>query len=365
MASMVFSNAQPGIESLAIEARQLVRRFGGVEALAGVSLAVRKGEFFSLLGPSGCGKTTLLRLVAGLDRPDSGSLRIGGHDALPVPPHRRPVNTVFQSYALFPHLSVRENVAFGLVMRKRPKGEIKERVDRILALTETTELASRKPSQLSGGQKQRVALARAVVNEPEILLLDEPLGALDLKLRQQLQRELRDLQRRLGLTFLYVTHDQEEALSLSDRIAVLNHGKVEQSGAVDELYERPRRRFVAQFLGGCNLLPARMVHANGRTLAATEWGNFHLPTPPAAAEFTFAIRPERVELRPPTEDSRGIMATVRDLIYRGAATEYLLEHHGHRLRAAVLNTGAGRAAFEPGQSARVVISETNLVVLED
>ncbi len=244
--------ASPG--TFAIEAHNLVRRFGQTEALARVSVNIRKGEFFSLLGPSGCGKTTLLRLIAGLDLPDSGALKIGGRDAASIPAHKRPVNTVFQSYALFPHLSVHDNVAFGLRMKKIPAREIAERVERIMALVQITPFADRRPAQLSGGQKQRVALARALVNEPEVLLLDEPLGALDLKLRKELQVELSQLQRRLGITFIFVTHDQEEALVMSDRIAVMNAGKIEQLDGVEELYEQPRTRFVARFLGSCNLL---------------------------------------------------------------------------------------------------------------
>ena len=228
-------------EVLAIEAHGLVRRFGAIEALANVSLEIRKGEFFSLLGPSGCGKTTLLRIVAGLDWPDAGSLKIAGRDVADIPAHKRPVNTVFQSYALFPHMNVRDNVAFGLRMTRVPPAEITERVERVMTLVQIPELSDRRPAQLSGGQKQRVALARALVNEPEVLLLDEPLGALDLKLRKQLQVELHQLQRRLGITFIYVTHAQDEALVMSDRIAVMNGGSIEQMDNAEDLYERHAR----------------------------------------------------------------------------------------------------------------------------
>jgi ABC-type Fe3+/spermidine/putrescine transport system ATPase subunit len=238
----------------AVEVEGLSRRFGDFTALDHVDLTIREGEFFSLLGPSGCGKTTLLRILAGLDLPDEGTVRIGGVDAGDIPPHRRPVNTVFQSYALFPHMTVRDNVAFGLRMKRVPPAALAERVDRALDMVQIEHFADRKPAQLSGGQKQRVALARAFINEPEVLLLDEPLGALDLKLRKELQVELSALQKRLGITFVFVTHDQEEALVMSDRIAVMRAGKIEQLGEAHALYERPRNRFVGQFLGSCNLL---------------------------------------------------------------------------------------------------------------
>src|SRR5712671_664226 len=233
--------------SAAIEVDNLVRRFGDVMALDHVSVTIRKGEFFSLLGPSGCGKTTLLRCIGGLDLPDEGTIRIGGVDAREIPAHKRPVNTVFQSYALFPHLTVRDNIAFGLRMKKVSPPEIAERVTRVMDMVEISQLAERRPAQLSGGQKQRVALARAIINEPMVLLLDEPLGALDLKLRKQLQVELLNLHRRLGITFIYVTHDQEEALVMSDRIAVMRAGQIEQMGEAESIYEHPRTRYVSQF----------------------------------------------------------------------------------------------------------------------
>jgi spermidine/putrescine transport system ATP-binding protein len=247
----------------AVEVANITRRFGDIVALDDVTLSIQRGEFFSLLGPSGCGKTTLLRIIAGLDHPDSGSLRLSGVDALAVPAHRRAVNTVFQSYALFPHLNVFDNVAFGLRMKRTPRSAIKTRVHRVMEMVQIVELSARMPAQLSGGQKQRVALARAIVNEPQVLLLDEPLGALDLKLRKQLQQELHALQRRVGITFIYVTHDQDEALALSDRIAVMNAGRIVQVGTGEELYEHPRNRFVAEFLGGCNLIPATVKGSLG------------------------------------------------------------------------------------------------------
>ncbi len=234
--------------------RDVRRHFGTVKALDGVSLEIHTAEFFSLLGPSGCGKTTLLRILAGLDEPDSGSIQLDGKDLAAMPAHQRPINTVFQSYALFPHLTVRDNIGFGLRMKKTGAAETNRRVNAMMDLVEVSALAARKPSELSGGQRQRVAVARALVNEPQVLLLDEPLAAVNQKLRKQLQADLHALQRRLGLTFIYVTHDQEEALSLSDRLAVMNHGRIEQIGRPQEVYDQPANRFVAEFLGDCNLI---------------------------------------------------------------------------------------------------------------
>ncbi|GIV92754.1 MAG: hypothetical protein KatS3mg056_1463 [Chloroflexus sp.] len=234
-------------DSIAIELRDVVKRFGDVVAVDHVNLQIRDGEFFSLLGPSGCGKTSSLRMIAGFELPTAGSILIHGREMGITPPHLRPVNTVFQSYALFPHMTVAQNVAFGLEMRKTPKAEIAHRVREALELVRLTGLEERRPRQLSGGQQQRVALARALVNHPEVLLLDEPLGALDQKLRKEMQLELKSLQARVGITFVFVTHDQEEALTMSDRIAVMNKGKILQVGTPTEIYERPNCRFVADF----------------------------------------------------------------------------------------------------------------------
>jgi ABC-type Fe3+/spermidine/putrescine transport system ATPase subunit len=237
-----------------IELKGLTRRFGDFVALDSVSLSVAPGEFLTLLGASGSGKTTTLRLIAGFDLPDAGEILMDGQDIAPLPPYRRPINTVFQQYALFPHMSVRENVAYGLRMRKVPKGEIKGRVDEALKMVQLGQLDARAPKQLSGGQQQRVALARALVNRPRVLLLDEPLGALDLKLRKEMQLELKHLQTQVGITFIYVTHDQEEALTMSDRIALMRQGRIEQVGTPREIYARPRSRYVADFIGEANLL---------------------------------------------------------------------------------------------------------------
>ena len=356
-----------------MEVNDLVRRFGTVAALAHVSLAVTKGEFFSLLGPSGCGKTTLLRLIAGLDHPDEGMIKIAGADVGVIPAHRRPVNTVFQSYALFPHLSLYDNVAFGLRMKRLPTPEIVQRVRCVMEMTEITALANRKPAQISGGQKQRVALARAIVNEPQVLLLDEPLGALDLKLRKQLQEELHALQRRLGITFIYVTHDQGEALVLSDRIAVMNAGKIEQIGEPRELYERPRSRFVAQFLGSCNLLNAACLPAfqfpGSECRVQSSIGELavKLNGPPSRAQFTLTIRPEKIQVLGETESRTGncFRALIREITYNGAATEYLLEIAGQLLKASLANTQIGQKVFCLGQEVTVHLPPAALILLED
>jgi ABC-type Fe3+/spermidine/putrescine transport system ATPase subunit len=243
------------VKATRLELRGLTKQFGAVTALDHVSLAVGRGEFLTLLGASGSGKTTTLRLIAGFEAPTAGEILINGYDTAHEPPFRRPVNTVFQQYALFPHLRVWDNVAYGLRMRRRPRPEVKERVGRALEMVRLGELDKRFPRQLSGGQQQRVALARALVNEPQVLLLDEPLGALDLKLRREMQGELTALNRQLGITFVYVTHDQEEALTMSDRIALMRSGRIEQIGAPRELYDRPASRYVADFIGETNLLP--------------------------------------------------------------------------------------------------------------
>ncbi|MSU63638.1 MAG: ABC transporter ATP-binding protein [Pedosphaera sp.] len=353
----------------AIEVEKLTRRFGEVLALDQINLSIQQGEFFSLLGPSGCGKTTLLRIIAGLDIPDEGKVSIGGVDAGGLPAHRRPVNTVFQSYALFPHLNVWENVAFGLRMKKVPPPEIEQRVRKVMALVEIEPLAQRKPNQLSGGQKQRVALARAIVNEPQVLLLDEPLGALDLKLRKQLQIELRSLQRRLGITFIYVTHDQDEALVLSDRIAVMRDGKVEQLGDAAALYEHPRTRFVSQFLGSCSLIEGRVKQRNSNsTLVETTLGELKTASAaPAREKITLAIRPEKVQLLPcpAVAGENRIRARIEQVIYVGSGTHYELRAGTQPLRAEVMNSHAGSNSFQIGQELLVCLPPEALIVLDD
>jgi spermidine/putrescine transport system ATP-binding protein len=361
-------------EASAITVENVSRHFGDVVALDNVSLTIRKGEFFSLLGPSGCGKTTLLRIIGGLDIPDAGVLRIGGQDAREIPAHKRPVNTVFQSYALFPHMTVADNVAFGLVMKHVPKPLIQERVRKVMDLVEITPLAGRKPSQLSGGQKQRVALARAVVNEPQVLLLDEPLGALDFKLRKQLQVELLALQRRLGITFIYVTHDQEEALVLSDRLAVMRAGKFEQVGDVEALYEHPRTRFVAQFLGSCNLLQAEVVRRQGNDLFVnTPIGPFRVDVggnPPEAAKrdkFTLAVRPEKIRLwnTQKIDEENRVKVKVEEVIYVGSETHYHVRAGDLPFTVESMNVAVGPQGFNLGQEAIAYFPAAGLLVLED
>jgi spermidine/putrescine ABC transporter ATP-binding subunit len=286
------------IDDLALEG--LGKAFGEVRAVDEVSFTLRRGEFFSLLGPSGCGKTTTLRLVAGFERPDTGRILLRGDDITRYPPNRRNVNTVFQHYALFPHLSVEQNVAYGLRQRGLAKEDLRERLERILATVRLGELRHRHPRQLSGGQQQRVALARSLVNEPAVLLLDEPLAALDLKLRKAMQGELKKLQERVGITFLYVTHDQEEALTLSDRIAVMRAGRILQEGTPEEIYERPESRFVADFIGQTNFFEGRVEEATGEaTVVRESSGGFVLRCAPAAWAVpgqlvSVAVRPEKI-----------------------------------------------------------------------
>jgi spermidine/putrescine transport system ATP-binding protein len=309
-----------------LQLRGVTKRFGSFTAVDNLDLTVPQGSFFALLGPSGCGKTTTLRMVAGLERPTTGQLLIGGKDITDTKPYRRPVNTVFQSYALFPHLDVYENVAFGL--RRRRAKDVKRDVDTMLELVQLSSLAKRKPGQLSGGQQQRVALARAIVNRPEVLLLDEPLGALDLKLRRQMQIELKRIQTEVGLTFVHVTHDQEEAMTMADTIAVMNGGRVEQLGSPAELYERPATTFAANFLGQSNLLAADVTGTSGDDLLLDVNGvRLVLPrdrSAVAAGRLWLGVRPEK--LRVTTEGAAGncLSGVVTDASFTGVATHYLV-----------------------------------------
>jgi putative spermidine/putrescine transport system ATP-binding protein len=287
---------------------------GAVKAVDDVSLQIRDGEFFSMLGPSGSGKTTSLRMIAGFDRPTSGQILLDGRDVSDLPPYERDVNTVFQDYALFPHMTVGENVGYGLMIKRVEKAELAKRVDEMLDLVRLAGFRGRKPAQLSGGQRQRVALARALINHPKVLLLDEPLGALDLKLRQQMQVELKAIQQRVGITFIYVTHDQEEALTMSDRIAVFNQGRVEQVGTPAEIYEHPMTPFVAGFVGVSNLVSGEVAKRI------------------TGSEASFSIRPEKIHLAALHENVDGDMFSaqgkVRDVIYLGLYTRYLVELDG-------------------------------------
>jgi spermidine/putrescine transport system ATP-binding protein len=311
----------------------VVKKFGEAVAVDRINLEVRDGEFFSLLGPSGCGKTTTLRMIGGFEQPTSGLIELKGKDVTWLPPYQRDVNTVFQNYALFPHLTIFENVAFGLRRKGVKDSEIKSRVSEMLALVEMPGFEKRKPTQISGGQAQRVALARALINRPAVLLLDEPLGALDLKLRKQMQVELKRIQQEVGITFIYVTHDQEEAMTMSDRIAVMNKGRYEQLGDPESLYERPTTRFVAGFLGVSNLLSATVVggddgYASARLLDQTA---VRVPkgSVDGATTVQIGVRPEKIRLTKPSADPPAghnrLTGIVRDASYLGVSTQYLVD----------------------------------------
>ena len=352
-------------EAVTIEARNAVKAFGQgdhvVRALDDVSIQIRKGEFFTLLGPSGCGKTTLLRLIAGFEMPTSGTILLDGADITELPPNKRPVNTVFQSYALFPHLTVAENVGFGLTMQGRPRAEVKARVDEMLALVKLEAMAGRKVSQLSGGQQQRVALARALAPQPKVLLLDEPLSALDLKLRKEMQVELKRLQTETGITFIFVTHDQEEALTMSDRIGVMSAGKLQQVGSPKDIYTRPVNRFVASFIGETNFLPATVV-PGGVRLAT---GDVVEVAAQARGDVTLTVRPEQVRIVGAGE-AGAIAATVKFLVYFGTDTHcHLALADGTEVVARVQSPASGEAGIEAGSAVGLRFAPGAAQVLED
>jgi spermidine/putrescine transport system ATP-binding protein len=351
------------VSTAALEFRDLCKRFASVRALDGISLEIQPGEFFSLLGPSGCGKTTLLRIAAGFETPDGGELRIAGTRMDGIPPQERSVNTVFQNYALFPHLNVFDNVAFGLRMKKTPSSKVSERVEKALGLVHIAELRERFPSQISGGQKQRVALARALINEPKVLLLDEPLAAIDAKLRAELQTELKKLQRSLGTTFIYVTHDQDEALALSDRVAVMRAGRVEQVGAPNDVYERPRNRFVASFVGACNILEAALASSESRTIAKTAIGSLFLPdlNPNLNPNLFLAIRRENVLLNSASVGLNTFTGIIQDVSFNGAHTAYTLLVNGVTICATKPSTAGQHRA---GESVAVCFPPEALRILE-
>jgi spermidine/putrescine transport system ATP-binding protein len=309
----------------------LTKRFGTMTAVDALDLTIPAGSFFALLGPSGCGKTTTLRMVAGLEDPSEGAILIGEQDVTQLRPYQRPVNTVFQSYALFPHLDIFENVAFGL--RRRGIKDVKKPVEDMLELVELGAMARRKPGQLSGGQQQRVAVARALINQPDVLLLDEPLGALDLKLRRQMQIELKRIQTEVGITFVHVTHDQEEAMTMADTVAVMNNGRIEQMGSPVDIYENPRTAFVANFLGQSNLLPGQVVGREGDvTVVSSHNATFRIPTSRVATEgdsVVVGVRPEKVTVR--AKDRAGDLSgrnvlegVVTDASFTGLSTQYLV-----------------------------------------
>ncbi len=348
-------------ETPAIEAIGLTKVFGGgadkVTALDRVSLEIRQNEFFTLLGPSGCGKTTLLRLIAGFEMPTAGDVLLNGRSVVDLPPNQRPVNTVFQSYALFPHMTVADNVSFGLQMRGIAKAEITSTVEEMLNLVQLGHLAGRRPTQLSGGQQQRVALARALANHPQVLLLDEPLSALDLKLRQGMRSELKALQQRTGITFVFVTHDQEEALTMSDRIAVMSNGEVQQLGGPTDIYEAPMNRFVADFIGDTNFVMAEVLGRDGDYLRCRGEGGLEVlasaaGNPQPGERVTLAIRPEKITL------AEGQGAEVARMTYLGTDTSYQLRLGDNlEIDARVQNRLNGYEHFEPGQAVSIAVPD--------
>ncbi len=336
-----------------IEVRNVTKTYGpGPAAVDDVSFAVQPGHVLSLLGPSGCGKTTTMRMIAGLVDPTSGSITIKGNPVAGIPVHRRNIGMLFQSYALFPHLDVARNVAFGLQMRRLPKPEVTKRVAAALDMVKLAHLSDRMPHQLSGGQQQRVALARALVIEPAVLLLDEPLGALDKKLREGMQIELSQLQRRLGLTTLMVTHDQDEALTLSDQIAVMRDGRIEQIGAPGEIYDRPATRFVASFIGTSNFFQGRVSARDGAGYAvdAEDGIRLTLDGAPPSETVLIALRPESIRLRPGTHATgpNQLPTTVEQIVYRGQHTQYLLRRHGDELLTAIRHDDGVVGDLAPG-----------------
>ncbi|MCX7568001.1 ABC transporter ATP-binding protein [Sulfitobacter sp. F26169L] len=340
-----------------------------VEALAGADLDIRDNEFFTLLGPSGCGKTTLLRMIAGFEHPTSGSLDMFGQSLLDLPPHKRPINTVFQSYALFPHLTVAQNIAFGLEMLGKPKDEIRKTVSEMVDLVQMSEMADRQTSQISGGQQQRVALARALAPKPKLLLLDEPLSALDFKLRKEMQLELKRLQTETGITFIFVTHDQEEALTMSDRIAVMNAGSIRQIGAPRDIYDHPAERFVADFIGDTNFIPAVVTSAT-EEIAQIRLGTERTTTARLSqgaareGQVTLALRPEHASLVSPDE---GLLSGVIDnVVYFGTDTHvHILLDDGTKFMLRQQNRPDAAHSFSQGERAGIRFPPDIAQVLKD
>lgn len=356
---------------LMIDIRSVTKRFGDFVAVKEVSLQIRAGEFITLLGPSGCGKTTLLRMLSGFETPDEGSIHIAGQDVTPLAPYKRNVNQVFQSYALFPHMTVRENIAFGLRMQKVPDAEQRSRVAEVIDLVALGGFEDRLPNQLSGGQRQRVALARAIVPRPAVLLLDEPLSALDAKLRHQMQTELKRLQKRLGMTFVFVTHDQEEALTMSDRIAVLNKGRLEQLGSATEIYHQPKTAFVADFIGEANLIAAELVGETGALGRARLEGGLEilLPLtlwPRGEARAILSVRPEKVCIsrQPIAGAENSFEATITEEVFQGALDNLVVRTDaGTVFSAVVANESAIMEAFHEGDRVWCGLHFDDLVVV--
>jgi spermidine/putrescine transport system ATP-binding protein len=355
-----------------VELRRVTKRFSGTTAVSEVDLVIRAGEFITLLGPSGCGKTTLLRMISGFETPTEGAVLLEGRDVTHEPPYRRDVNQVFQSYALFPHMSVKENIAFGLRMKKVARPEMEERVRGAVAMVSLGGMEERKPSQLSGGQRQRVALARAIVCRPKVLLLDEPLSALDAKLRHAMQIELKQLQKKLGITFIFVTHDQEEALTMSDRIAVINKGRVEQLGDASEIYHRPKTTFVANFIGQANIIQATISGREGQRAQVQLEGGLDLVAsgerlPPGVTSALVSIRPEKISLRKTAEPGENrFEAVVEDEVFKGAIDQLRLRTDGGlALTAVVANESSGREAVHLGDRVQCELHPDDIVFVHE
>ena len=352
-----------------VEVQSVRKQFGNFVAVDGVDLNVRAGEFLTLLGPSGCGKTTLLRMISGFETPTQGTIFLAGRDVTRLPPYRRDVNQVFQSYALFPHLDVWKNIAFGLRMKRVPSATIKQRVQQAIGLVSLVGFEHRKPSELSGGQKQRVALARALVCEPKVLLLDEPLAALDAKLRRAMQVELKRLQSRLGITFIFVTHDQDEALVMSDRIAVVNAGKIEQIGTVGEVYRQPKTRFVADFLGAANVLSVRVLSDNGMTARLSCDDSLVISARSGQLEpgstATICIRPEKIRVSRSRPSGDGAFeAIVGECLFRGSSHQVQLTTGDESLIATIPCQGENDRPFAPGEKVFCQIESDDVIVLD-
>ena len=341
-----------------------------VVALNRVSVAIEENEFFTLLGPSGCGKTTLLRLIAGFEQPTAGRILLHGDDITRLPPYDRPVNTVFQNYALFPHMTVEQNIAFALEMLEKPAAEVAQTVTDMLRLVRMEALRDRKIDQISGGQQQRVALARALAPHPRVLLLDEPLSALDYKLRKEMQIELKRLQHETGITFIFVTHDQEEALTMSDRVAVMNEGNILQVGAPHEIYDHPSERFVADFIGDTNFLPADIVERGGESVACRLESGVVLQLPvaselPSHDRVTLAIRPEQVAIAD-TAEAGILQGELQDAVYIGTDTHYRIRLAGDNLFTVRVQNARGRSqSFQPGERIGVRLDPANVQLLRD
>ncbi|HXC78171.1 MAG TPA: ABC transporter ATP-binding protein [Candidatus Acidoferrum sp.] len=366
------AEAHPANGDSVVVLDQVVKRFGTVVAVDRLTLEIERGEFFSMLGPSGCGKTTTLRLIGGFEMPTEGVVRLDGQDVTDLPAYKRNVNTVFQSYGLFPHLSVYDNVAFGLRRKKVPGKEVERRVVEALELVSLAGYGKRRRSQLSGGQQQRVALARALVNRPQVLLLDEPLGALDLKLRKQMQLELKRIQKEVGITFVFVTHDQEEAMTISDRIAVMNNGKIEQLGRPEDVYERPATVFVAEFLGASNLLDGtyRGTHGGWGEVELANGVRIRIPVEQDRRDgesLRVGVRPEKIQVIPvgaePPATQNVVPATLRSAVFAGVSFQYFFRTSEGREMTAFDRNSTGGAVAKPGDAVRLAWAPQHTFVI--